>query len=510
VFLFLFSTVFSYPLVPVTLVCLSLHNFHSHAHINLLVYIFCVSLKSKPTHTQEATHALEQAGHAISHRTRVDVMHDPKQQQHHSPPLGGHHSSAQQQQHQPQPHQTVEGYAPSHVSQPQQHQQHQPPQHQDGYAHYSPPPSYQHTGSSSRAPSSLPFQGQPPSPAQHHQHQSQHSQHTPQQQQHQQQRQYLNQQQSWQQRMSRTVLLSNHEHGLYRKIFVKNISFDTSEETLWRHFEHYGAIEDVVIVYDRAKKKSRGYGFVLYFDQAAAQRALQNPIHVLDARETEVSLAVQEQKGGPSPASSSSASPSGYSPYGGARSGPPTPQQGYVTVGGGSADWSPHGHQQHQSPSYAGGSGSGLPPRSVPSYLVGSGGGAGGGGGGGHAQLQPYSEHQQSSHIWSTSPSQSPSQSFHQQHHHQQHEHRQLPPGANIGGAFFATQRSAVPPPPPPSFSPASSTSSLLSSPAQSLSAAHASLMDQPDSLRMLASLSEENREKVLQILTQVCVCVCV
>lgn len=31
--------------------------------------------------------------------------------------------------------------------------------------------------------------------------------------------------------------------------------------------------------------------------------------------------------------------------------------------------------------------------------------------------------------------------------------------------------------------------------------------MDQPDSLRMLASLSEENREKVLQILTQVRVC---
>jgi hypothetical protein len=43
---------------------------------------------------------------------------------------------------------------------------------------------------------------------------------------------------------ARSILLSNHEHGQHRKIFVKNISFDTTEDTLRRHFENYGPIED--------------------------------------------------------------------------------------------------------------------------------------------------------------------------------------------------------------------------------------------------------------------------
>jgi RNA recognition motif-containing protein len=45
-------------------------------------------------------------------------------------------------------------------------------------------------------------------------------------------------------RSARAILLSNHEHGMYRKIFVKNISFDTNEDTLRRYFERFGHIED--------------------------------------------------------------------------------------------------------------------------------------------------------------------------------------------------------------------------------------------------------------------------
>ena len=45
-----------------------------------------------------------------------------------------------------------------------------------------------------------------------------------------------------------------------------------------------------MIVYDRAKRKSRGYGFVLYYDKASAMRALRPPIHLIDGRETEVRI----------------------------------------------------------------------------------------------------------------------------------------------------------------------------------------------------------------------------
>lgn len=46
----------------------------------------------------------------------------------------------------------------------------------------------------------------------------------------------------------------------------------------------------VLIVFDRVKMKSRGYGFVLFFDAASAARVLQNPVHLIDGRETLVVL----------------------------------------------------------------------------------------------------------------------------------------------------------------------------------------------------------------------------
>lgn len=73
-----------------------------------------------------------------------------------------------------------------------------------------------------------------------------------------------------------------------RKIFVKNISFDTSSDTIRKYFEQFGLVEEAVVVYDRAKKKSRGYGFVTFVNVMSVSLALKHPIHVIDGRETEV------------------------------------------------------------------------------------------------------------------------------------------------------------------------------------------------------------------------------
>lgn len=48
----------------------------------------------------------------------------------------------------------------------------------------------------------------------------------------------------------RDVFASNEEAVIKRKVFVKNISFDTTEETLRRHFEQFGElVEDGTIYY---------------------------------------------------------------------------------------------------------------------------------------------------------------------------------------------------------------------------------------------------------------------
>ena len=46
------------------------------------------------------------------------------------------------------------------------------------------------------------------------------------------------------------------------KLYVGNLSFNTTETTLQDAFEQYGSVTDVVIMMDRVSNRSRGFGFV--------------------------------------------------------------------------------------------------------------------------------------------------------------------------------------------------------------------------------------------------------
>ena len=48
----------------------------------------------------------------------------------------------------------------------------------------------------------------------------------------------------------------------YTKIFVGGLPYHTTDETLRKHFDVYGQIEEAVVITDRQTGKSRGYGFV--------------------------------------------------------------------------------------------------------------------------------------------------------------------------------------------------------------------------------------------------------
>jgi cold-inducible RNA-binding protein len=58
------------------------------------------------------------------------------------------------------------------------------------------------------------------------------------------------------------------------KIYVGNLSFNTSEQSLRELFEQHGAVTSASLVMDRDTGRPRGFGFVEMSDNTAAQAAL--------------------------------------------------------------------------------------------------------------------------------------------------------------------------------------------------------------------------------------------
>jgi RNA recognition motif-containing protein len=60
------------------------------------------------------------------------------------------------------------------------------------------------------------------------------------------------------------------------KIFVGNLNFQATEQELQDFLTSYGAIEEVFMPKDRETGRPRGFAFVTFQDDAAAQKALQD------------------------------------------------------------------------------------------------------------------------------------------------------------------------------------------------------------------------------------------
>ncbi len=59
------------------------------------------------------------------------------------------------------------------------------------------------------------------------------------------------------------------------KLYVGNLSYDTTEASLQAHFEQAGDVEDVAIIRDRETGRSRGFAFVEMADDDQAQAAIE-------------------------------------------------------------------------------------------------------------------------------------------------------------------------------------------------------------------------------------------
>ena len=59
-----------------------------------------------------------------------------------------------------------------------------------------------------------------------------------------------------------------------KKLFVGNISWGVSDDQLKEAFEAFGDVEDSIILKDRGTGRSRGFGFVTFSDDGAADEAI--------------------------------------------------------------------------------------------------------------------------------------------------------------------------------------------------------------------------------------------
>ena len=59
------------------------------------------------------------------------------------------------------------------------------------------------------------------------------------------------------------------------KLYIGNLSWETTTEDLKSHFEQFGAVSDAIVIADRQSGRSRGFGFVTMDNDDEANKALE-------------------------------------------------------------------------------------------------------------------------------------------------------------------------------------------------------------------------------------------
>ena len=81
-----------------------------------------------------------------------------------------------------------------------------------------------------------------------------------------------------------------------KKIYVGNLSYSTTEETLRNQFSQFGQVESVSIIMDKFTNKSKGFGFVEMTEEKEADEAIATLNQKeIDGRKVRVSVA-EERK----------------------------------------------------------------------------------------------------------------------------------------------------------------------------------------------------------------------
>ncbi|KAF3831892.1 hypothetical protein GH733_000704 [Mirounga leonina] len=79
------------------------------------------------------------------------------------------------------------------------------------------------------------------------------------------------------------------------KLFIRGLSFETTDASLRSHSEQWGTLTDCVVMRDPNTKRSRGFGFVTYATVEEADAAMSARPHKVDGRVVEPKRAVSRE-----------------------------------------------------------------------------------------------------------------------------------------------------------------------------------------------------------------------
>lgn len=85
----------------------------------------------------------------------------------------------------------------------------------------------------------------------------------------------------------------------YPKIFLGGLPSNITETDLRAFFGRYGRVTEVVIMYDQEKKKSRGFGFLSFEDEASVERVTCEHYINLNGKQVEIKKAEPRDVAGP-------------------------------------------------------------------------------------------------------------------------------------------------------------------------------------------------------------------
>ena len=84
------------------------------------------------------------------------------------------------------------------------------------------------------------------------------------------------------------------------KLYVGNLPYSVDEAQLRGIFEPYGEISELALIMDRDTGRPKGFGFVTFANQAAAEKALEQNGKDLGGRPLRVNIATEKPRtGGP-------------------------------------------------------------------------------------------------------------------------------------------------------------------------------------------------------------------
>jgi len=82
-----------------------------------------------------------------------------------------------------------------------------------------------------------------------------------------------------------------------KKLFVGSLSWDTSDHGLREAFAQFGEITEATVITDRDSGRSRGFGFVTFQDDEAADKAIAALNNTeLDGRTIKVDVAQERRR----------------------------------------------------------------------------------------------------------------------------------------------------------------------------------------------------------------------